>query len=407
VKTRVDDLAILGGQPAFTTPLHVGRPNIGNRERLRERMDDLLDRRWLTNDGLYVKEFEERIAATIGVKHCIATCNATSGLEILLRAARVTGEVILPSFTFVATAHAVEWMGATPVFCDVTPDTHTLDPDKVEALITPRTAAVLGVHLWGQACQVDALSEITARRGIRLFFDAAHAFGCSNRGRMIGGFGDAEVFSFHATKFVNAFEGGAIVTNSDELAHRAQLMRNFGFVDYDRVESVGTNAKMTEASAAMGLTSIESLDEFIRVNRRNLKAYAAGISGVPGVALLSFDDQTQTNFQYVVLDVDEQVSGLSADSLAGLLRAENVLARRYFRPGCHRMEPYVSRNGAGRTLPVTESLSDRLLCLPTGTSVGTDEVHEICGVLRFAVAHGREIRGRMEQLDVNCRSGDG
>ena len=270
-KQTIDDLACFGGRPAFDEPLHVGRPNIGNRQKFSTRVDDILDRKWLTNDGPYVIEFEKRLAELTGVKHCIAMCNATIALEIAIRALELKGEVIVPSFTFVATAHVLQWQDITPVFCDIDPQTHTIDPAKIDALITPQTTGILAVNLWGWHCDIAALEEIARRRGLKLLFDSAHALGCSYKDRMIGGFGDAEVFSFHATKFVNSLEGGAVVTNDDELARKIKLMRNFGFVAYDQVASIGTNGKMSEVSAAMGLTNLESIDDFIAINRRNHK----------------------------------------------------------------------------------------------------------------------------------------
>src|SRR5213596_2048457 len=186
MKQEVDELAIFGGLPAFAEKLHVGRPNIGNRERLLARINDLLDRRWLTNDGPYVQQLERDLADFLGVKHCIAMCNATVALEITIRAADLSGEVIIPSFTFIATAHALQWQKITPVFCDIDPRDHTLDPKQVERMITPRTTGIIAVHLWGRACDVDALEEIARSRGLTLMFDAAHAFGCTYRGRKIG-----------------------------------------------------------------------------------------------------------------------------------------------------------------------------------------------------------------------------
>ncbi len=198
---NLDTLAIFGGAPALDAVRHVGRPNIGDRRRLLERFNDLLDRRWLTNAGPYVQEFEQKLAALMGVEHCVAMCNGTVALEIAVRAAGLTGEVIVPSFTFVATAHALQWQEITPVFCDIDPTSYCLDPRRVEAMITPRTTGIIGVHLWGRPCDVDALTEIASRHRLKLLFDAAHAFGCSYKGRSVGGFGDAEVLSFHATKF--------------------------------------------------------------------------------------------------------------------------------------------------------------------------------------------------------------
>src|SRR5919201_6342915 len=333
------DLAVFGGAPAFEAKLHVGRPNMGDRRRLVARLDDILDRRWFTNDGCYVQEFERAIAEIVGVRHCIAMCNGTVALEILIRALGLSGDVILPSFTFVATAHALHWQGITPVFCDIDPHTHSIDSDKARKLITPRTTAIIGVHLWGRGCDVEALAALAQQHDLRLIFDAAHAFGCSYKGRMIGSFGDAEVFSFHATKFFNTFEGGAVVTNDDALAAKIRLMRNFGFAGYDNVAYIGTNGKMSEICAAMGLTGLENLEESIAINYHNYKEYQHELADVPGVHLLAYDERERCNYQYVVVEIDETVTGISRDKVMDILWSENVLARRYFYPGCHRMEP--------------------------------------------------------------------
>jgi dTDP-4-amino-4,6-dideoxygalactose transaminase len=398
-KSALSELAVFGGRPAFEEVLHVGRPNVGDRSAFERRVGDILDRRWLTNAGRYVQEFERRVAELVGVEHCVAMCNATVALEIAIRALGMKGEVIVPSFTFVATAHALQWQEITPVFCDIDPQTHTLDPEKVERMITPRTTGIIGVHLWGQTCDIEALSEVAARRGLKLLFDSAHAFGCSYRGRMIGGFGDAEIFSFHATKFFNTFEGGAVVTNDDELARKVRLMKNFGFAGYDEVTYIGTNGKMSEVSAAMGLTNLESIDEFMAVNRRNYLQYREELVGLEGVRLMHYDEKEACNYQYVVLEIDESKAVVSRDQLMQILWAENVLARRYFYPGCHRMEPYRSYfPHAGVLLPETEQLVTRVLILPTGTSISAGDVSAVCRVIRLAVENGPEVRRMLEQI---------
>jgi dTDP-4-amino-4,6-dideoxygalactose transaminase len=396
LKRAIDDLAVFGGEPAFAEPLHVGRPNVGDEHRLFARLRDMLDRRWLTNGGRYVDEFEARLAAFLDVRHCIVTCNATVALEVVLRALELQGEVILPSFTFVATAHAVQWLGLTPVFCDVDPATHNIDATLVEALITPHTSAIMGVHVWGRGCDADALAEIAKRNRLALLFDAAHALGCSWRGRLIGSFGDAEVLSFHATKFVNAFEGGAIVTNDDDLAARVRLMKNFGFAGYDQVVAVGTNGKMSEMSAAMGLTSLESIAQFIDVNRQNHACYSQALDGCPGVSLVRFAPNERQNFQYVVLEVDAQRAGVHRDTLAEVLRAEGVMARRYFYPACHNMEPYrTTQPGVGARLVQTERLTTRVLQLPTGTAVGAAEIDGVANIVRLVLDHGEAVTQRL------------
>ena len=391
-------LAIYSGSPSFHEMLHVGRPNVGDEQRLMGRIQDMLNRRYFTNDGPFVRELETRIAEHVGVKHCVAMCNATIALEIAIRGLDLTGEVVLPSLTFVATAHALQWQEITPVFADIEPGTHHLDPEQVERVITPRTTGIIGVHLWGQACDVEGLAEIARRRKLKLMFDAAHAFGCSRGGRMIGGFGDAEVFSFHATKFFNSFEGGAVVTNNDDLARRMRLMRNFGFAGHDRVIYLGVNGKMTEVCAAMGLTSLESLDHFIATNRTNYELYRELVDGLPGLSLIVYDAMERCNYQYVVLEVDESEAGLTRDELVAVLVAENVNARRYFWPGCHRMEPYCSYYpNSCLLLPETERVAARLLSLPTGTAVGEEQIRRIAWIIQTALAHPEAVRHHLRQ----------
>ena len=396
MKSSLQELAIFGGIPAFQNTLHVGRPNIGNRERLQKRIDQLLDNKWLTNGGPFEQEFEERVATLIGARHCISICSGTVALEIAIRASGLKGEVIIPSFTFIATAHALQWQQITPVFCDIDPETHTLDPAKVEQMITPQTSGIIGVHLWGQSCDIESLTDIARRHGIRLLFDAAHAFGCSYRGRLIGNFGDAEVFSFHATKFFNTFEGGAILTNDDSLAVDVRLMRNFGFTGYDEVTSIGTNGKMSEISAAMGLTGLESLEEFLAANYHNYQCYREELAGLRGVRLFPHNESERGNYQYIVLEIDETVTQISRDHLMQVLWAENILARRYFYPGCHRMEPYRSRySHNAQSLPETEKVTKRVLCLPTGMSVTPTDIATICCIIRTTVESAETVNRRL------------
>ena len=375
------DLAINGAPPAFAETLHVGRPNIGDRERFMQLAGEMFDRRWLSNSGPLVVEFERRIADYLGARHCIAMCNGTIALEIAIRALGMTGEVIVPSYTFVATAHALHWQGITPVFADIDPHTHNLDPAAVRRMITPRTTGIIGVHLWGRAALVEELQAIADEHGLQLMFDAAHAFGCSHAGQMIGNFGRAEVLSFHATKFFNTFEGGAVVTNDDELAETMRLMRNFGFAGFDNVIHPGTNGKMIEVCAAMGLTNLDYMDTVIEANRRNYHAYREALSGLPGVRVIEFDEARRNNYQYVIIEVGEDCPA-SRDQLIAALHAENVLARKYFWPGCHRMKPYRELYPhAGLVLANTEAVAGRVIVLPTGTMVSPSEIGTIAAVV--------------------------
>lgn len=395
---QVSDLAIVTGKPLFSEPLHVGRPNVGSEEVLLKRIQETIHRRWFTNNGPMVQEFEAELKRALGVRHCIPVCNATVALEIAIRALELTGEVIVPSFTFIATAHALQWQEITPVFCDIAPGSHNLDPEQAARLITPRTTGIIGVHVWGKPCDHEALSRLAAEQNLKLMYDASHAFGCSSGGRRIGNFGACEVFSFHATKFFNSFEGGAIATNDEELARKIRLMKNFGFSGVDRVTLVGTNGKMNEISAAMGLTGLESLAQFIETNRRNYRLYRSRAQHMRGVNMVSFDEREANNYQYIVFEIDEDVTGISRDEIVQLLEAENVLARRYFYPGCHRMEPYKSYfPHAGLLLPRTEALCERVLVLPTGTAIEPQDIYALCGVIETALRFPLECRSALRR----------
>jgi len=377
----VADLAINGAPPMFAEPIHVGRPNIGDHKRFLQRASNILDSGWLSNNGPIAQEFEQRIASFLGVKHCVAMCNGTIALEIATRALELKGEVIVPSYTFIATAHALQWQEITPIFADIDPATHNLDPAAVWRMITPRTTGIIGVHLWGRASPVKELEAIAREHNLRLMFDASHGFGCSLNGELLGRFGECEVFSFHATKFFNTFEGGAVVTNNDTLAEKMRLMRNFGFSGYDNVIYPGTNGKMTEIAAAMGLTNLEDLADFVAINRRNYQCYRDAIASIPGLSMLEYDESERNNYQYVVVEVAPYFP-VSRDRIVDVLHAENVLARKYFWPGCHNMEPYRSYYPhAGLVLPNTKRVAERVVVLPTGSALHVDAIRGIASVL--------------------------
>ena len=375
------DLAINGAPPAFDQPLHVGRPNIGDREAFLQRVNQILDNQWLTNNGPMVQEFEQRIADYLGVKHCVAMCNGTIALEIAIRALGLEGEVIVPSWTFVATAHALYWQGITPVFADIDPATHNLDPEAVRRMITPRTSGIIGVHLWGRAAPIDELQAIADEHGLKLMFDAAHAFGSTYKGQMIGRFGACEVLSFHATKSFNTFEGGAVVTNDDDLAETMRLMRNFGFHGYDNVIHPGTNGKMIEVCAAMGLTNLDGHSGVVESNKRNHKTYTAALADIPGVAVLAYDPDERNSHHYAVLEVDESCAK-GRDEIVAALQAENVLARKYFWPGAHMMQPYRDLfPHAGLVLEGTKLVANRVIVLPSGNAASEEDIREITSVI--------------------------
>ena len=393
MKPSAMHLAAFGGEPLFNIPLHVGQPIVASAADLLADFEQILLSGQLTNNGPRVRQFEQRIADVTGTKYCIATCNATIALQIVARAMNLTGQVIMPAFTFIATAHAMEWIGLQPVFADVDPHTHTLDPASAVQCINSATSAILPVHLWGHASQPEVFEDICHQHGLKLLFDASHAFGCAYKGRPVGGFGQAEVFSFHATKFVHAFEGGAIVTNDPELADRCRLLRAFGISGLTEISDVGTNGKMHELSAAAGLRSVAALPELSGTNQLNRQCYAASLGHIPGLDLVPVPEHMQTNGQYVVVCVDADQYGLSRDQLLGILRAEGVFARSYFAPGCHRATPYARPRTTEDTrdtesfprtaeLPVTEHLIETVLQLPTGRNISPQQIFAIGQLLK-------------------------
>ncbi len=385
-------LAICGAPPRFENPLHVGRPNIGDEDVFISRVKKILDDKWLTNNGPFVREFEERIEKRLGVKHCVAFCNGTVALEVAIRAMGLNGEVIVPSFTFVASAHALKWQQIDPIFCDIKTDTYCIDPDEIERYINSKTTAILGVHTFGRICEIEKLTALANKNNLKLFFDASHAFGCTHNGISVGNFGECETFSFHATKCLNTLEGGAVVTNNTELSKKLRLMKNFGFDGIDSVVSVGINGKMNEVSAAMGLSNLERFDLFVEANAVCYQIYEKCLMGIPGIKLIRYDLRQENNFHYVVIEVDQEILGFSRDFLVEVLWAENILARRYFYPGCHRMEPYRS-DGCDMdfALPHTIALCEKVVALPSGPSLSEMDILKVCEVIKIVIDNAGEV----------------
>ena len=403
-KRALSDLALFGGEPAFSTPLHVGLPNFGDVSALRQRIDEILSSRRFTNDGPFVHELEERVVGVTGAGHAIATCNATTGLQLLARALELNGEIVMPSFTFIATPHAFAWLGLEPKFCDIEERTHTIDPVSLEGAVGKSCSAIVGVHTWGIPCDVPALETLGSRLGLPVIFDAAPAFGCTYGDRPLGSFGTAEVFSLHATKIVNSFEGGVITTNDRELALRLRQLRDFGFTGYDRVGGIGTNAKMSELHAAAGLTTIDALPAILAENLRCYQQYRAALGSMAGLRLLDPSCRGRSNHQYVVLELDEARTLLSRDDLVRTLHAEGVIARRYFTPGCHRSAPYAERE-VGRRLPVTERVSARVIVLPTGPSVTESAIFELVNLLRLVLTQAADFKAKLARLPADSDGG--
>ncbi|MGH2591805.1 MAG: DegT/DnrJ/EryC1/StrS family aminotransferase [Actinomycetota bacterium] len=363
--------AILGGHPLFAAGLPLARPRVPNAERIAADVGRILASGILTN-GPYVRRLEETMEEYLGVQHCVAVSSCTSGLMLLLRAADLSGDVVLPSFTFAATAHAVAWNGLRPVFADIDPETLTLSPIAASHATGMRTSAILATHLYGAPCDIEGLTELARRSGVRLFFDAAHAFGARHGDDPVGGFGDAEVFSLSPTKPVVASEGGIIATNDDEIAERCRIGRDYANPgDYDCL-FVGLNARMSEIHAALALASMEDLDE--RTLRRNelARRYHEVLGAIPGLDFPRIAEGDVSTFKDFTILVDAEEFGLRADRLAEALAAEGIETRRYYSPPVHRMRAYRSVVHLNGALAVTDEAAERVLTLPMFDDMSDD-----------------------------------
>jgi dTDP-4-amino-4,6-dideoxygalactose transaminase len=399
MKRSAGDLALLGGEPEFASPLHVGRPFMPDRRRFLQLVEDALDRRWLSNHGPLVRELEERLGEYLGTP-CALVCNGTMGLQLSVRALGIRGSAVCPSFTFAATPHALKFQGVEPVFCDVARDDHMIDSADAERRFDDDVGALVGVHLWGAVADVDRLVRLAVASKKKILFDAAHAFGSTHAGQPIARFGDATIFSFHATKSFSTFEGGAVASVDVALLQEIRLLRDFGFVGLDRVEGVGINAKMNEISAAAGLAALSEHARVLEAYRERFEAYEHALAGRVGLSVLDSRRNGSGNAQYVVVTVDQKTTGLHRDTLMKTLHAEGVFARRYFYPGCHRLLPYASQTRTA-SLPVTEWLVERVLVLPTGPAVAVDEIRRVTEVIAFAFDNAALLEEAARRVDVD------
>jgi len=368
----------------FDTPLHVGQLNLPSVDAFEAAFKGIFARQFFTNHGPLEQELDAAFASYLGVRHAISVVNGTVALMIALQALDLRGEVIVPAFTFPATVQAIAWAGLTPVFCDVDPHTQTITAPLAAAAITANTVAIVGVHVWGRAADPDGLEQLARERGLKLVFDAAHAAGCTSRGRLIGGFGDVEAFSFHATKILNGFEGGCITTNDDALAARIRVARSFHADDDSGTPILRLNAKISEAQAAMALISLGHLDQWTEDNRHRYERYRLELQGIPGLHFIDYCAGERSNYQSVVLRISDEELGMSRDHLLQILESKNILARKYFSPGVHNIPPFSDLSTMG--LPVTDELCRTLIQLPTGQMVSDRHVAIICATIRAAVS---------------------
>jgi dTDP-4-amino-4,6-dideoxygalactose transaminase len=393
----LSSFALFGAQPLFDKPLPIGQLYFPSWQRYEAACRGIFERQYYNNNGPLLGEFEDKLRLFLKVKHAICVTNATLGLMITADAMQLTGKVIVPAFTFIASVESISWAGLEPVFCDIHPETHQIDIGKIEALIDPDVSAIMGVNLWGGSCLPKELVELAKAHGLKLYFDSAHAFGSTVDGVPIGNFGDAEVFSFHATKVLNAMEGGCICTNNDELAARLRSMRpSYGSEKPVSIVRVA-NARMSEAQAAVGLMSLEDFPANQKNNAALFELYQAQIASVPGLRLLAPSGVSFSNYQYAVCMVDEGEFGISRDLLIKLLKAENVLARRYFYPGAHRSVPYDQEFPQFvESLPNTDAVCASEIQFPIDTLVTSSGIEKICRLLHRIQMQSHDIRAALE-----------
>lgn len=389
--------ALFGAKPAFAKPVPTGQLYFPSWERYETAFRGIFERQYYTNQGPLTQQLEEKLQQFMGVRHAICVSNATIGLMMLPDAMGLAGKVILPAFTFAASAQSLSWAGLEPVFCDVDLTTHQIDIDRLGALIDKDVSAIMGVNLWGGACSPQALADVANANGLQLYFDSAHAFGCTVDDVAIGNFGRAEVFSFHATKILSAAEGGCICTNDDDLAANLRNIRS-SYGAGEHIDVVKTaNGRMSEAQAAIALMSLEDFPANQKNNAALYRQYAAQLDALPGLRVVKPAGVTFSNHQYLVCTVDEHAFGLSRDLLIDLLKAENVIARRYFHPGLHRTIPYAQELPQYLDrLPNTDRLCASCIQLPLGALVSADDVERICSILVRAHEAAAAIRAQHE-----------
>lgn len=395
MKKDIKELAFFGGQPLFDIMLPVGQINVPDYGRFEELVNDVFDRKYYANHGKLTLEFEEKFAKLSGVKNSIAVTNGTIAISMAAKAMNLPlkSKVIVPSFTFIGTVQALTWAGLEPVFADIDLDTHTITRETVAPLLKQKNiSAILGVHLWGNPCDVERLDEIEQQYGIPVFYDAAHAVGCHYKNRSLASYGHCATFSLHATKVMQATEGGVICTNDDELAERVRNIRS----SYGRRKQVPVpmviNGRFSELQAAMALLSLEQFPEYVKQNKHRYLLYKEKLEKVPGVSVILYDETMQGNYQYIVFRLNEEKFGLSRDLLVELLSKENIIARRYFLPAAHKSVPYVNMECARAKLPNTELLTQEVFQLPSGEIVTDEHIERICELISFIHQHAHSIK---------------
>jgi len=369
-------------------PVYVAQPTMPPIEKYQELVQTIWASKWLTNNGQFHQEFERRLAAYLGCEHVSAFCNGTIALLVALQMLRINeGEVITTPFTFPATAHVLYWNRIRPVFCDIDATTFNLDPACIERLISPDTRAIMPVHVFGNPCDIEEIQEIADRHGLDVIYDAAHAFAVRYKDRPIVEAGDLSVLSFHATKLFTSIEGGAIVSKTSADKKRVDFLKNFGFANEETVIGPGINGKMNEFQAAFGLLQLDMIDNEIANRRRLTATYRKGLADVPGIQVQNDLPQVQHNYAYFPVLVNEPEYGMGRDALYTRLKEFNIFTRKYFYPLCTQFSCYSALpSAAPSNLPVAESVTRRILCLPLYGTLKGEAVRTICTVIRELAA---------------------
>jgi dTDP-4-amino-4,6-dideoxygalactose transaminase len=372
----------MNGPEPFPHPIYVTQPLLPDLQDYCDMLRQVWESRLLTNNGPMAKRLESELAKYLCVPHLSLFSNGTIALQIACRLLRLKGEVITTPFTFAATTHALYLNDLKPVFCDVEEETLTMDPDRVEELITPDTCAILPVHVYGNPCKVERLQKIADKHGLKIIYDAAHAFGVEIDGIPVGSYGDISMFSLHATKIYHTIEGGALAFKSPGLKERSDQLRNFGIVKEDHINEPGTNGKLNEIQAAMGLLLLDKVDEEIIRRKEITYLYRDLLRNVPGIRTGEDQDGVKHNYPYFVIRVDHKEYGLSRDELQKGLREYNVFSRRYFYPLCSHFRCYRDLYSArAGNLPVAERSAEEVLVLPLYGGLKNEDVEKICSVI--------------------------
>lgn len=335
---------------------------------------------WLTNMGVKHQELERRLTDYLQVHHSSLMSNGHMSLELVLQALELKGEVITTPFTFASTTHAIVRNNLEPVFCDINPDDFTMDVTKMESLITDKTTAIVPVHVYGNVCQVEEIERIAKKHGLKVVYDAAHAFAETYKGQGVGSFGDASVFSFHATKVFNTIEGGCVCFSDNELKLKLLRLKNFGICNEEIVDSIGANAKMNEFQAAMGLCNLRYIDGEIKKRKHLAELYRERLKGVKGLRMNVIQKNVKSNYAYFPIVVDADQFGISRDEICEKLKDYQIYARKYFYPLTSSFDCYQGRFSSEHT-PVAKKIADEVMTLPLYGELGNETVHKICDVI--------------------------